>query len=48
MSVFGYFCVGMDETLCTAFSVVTFLYGWYFNCCVFEIEAELSVDEGHH
>jgi hypothetical protein len=40
--------VGVDETLYTAVSVVTFLYGWYFSCYVFEIEAELSFAEGRH
>jgi hypothetical protein len=46
--VLGFFCVGADETLCTAVNVVTFLGGWYFSCNVFEVEAELSVDEGQH
>jgi len=46
--ILGYFCVGVEETLCTAVSVVSFLGGWYFSCYAFEVEAELSSDEGQH
>jgi len=44
----GYFCVGVDETLCTAVNVVAVLGGWYSSCYVSEVEAELSFDEGQH